>query len=323
MTEVLHEPLPTYLELGQTQTGTPASWLSRAGAFGIDVLAGLGLLAVVVVTLLSAPRYGWLWWLCAVLAGLVILAIVGNRIVLPALTGWSVGRSVFGIEAVRRDGGRPGVGRLLARDLAHLFDVVPPLGWLWPLWDARGRTFADIATGTEVLRVEGGFPDRRRAVTAGLAGVAGLAILIAALGFLTVYRPDRAVDQTRSEVAAEGPKIVAQVLSYGAANMDEDFARAQALVTEGYRPELVSQQQAVRKATPVDNEYWATNSAVLSATPGRAEMLLLMHGQRGAGEKQRLITATLRVTFEKSGERRWQVSDIAVLTAPNTARQAP
>ena len=45
--------------------------------------------------------------------------------------------------------------------------------------------------------------------------------------------------------------------------MEEDFATDRTLVTEGYRPELIKQQEAVRKAGPVDNEYWVSNSAVL------------------------------------------------------------
>lgn len=323
MTGVLEQPVET---VGPPQwlSGAPvAGWSARAGAIAVDLLAGIGVLAVVLLTLLSAPRYGWLWWLCAVLAGLIILAMAVNRIVVPALTGWTVGRALFGIELVHRDGSRPGAGRLLVRDIAHLADTVPPLGWLWPLWDPRGRTFADVLTGTEARRVTPVGPDLRRLVAVGLAGAAALALVIAGLGYFAVFRPERAVAQARAQIAEAGPKIIAQVLSYGAGSVDQDFARARDLVTEGYRPQLVAQQEAVRKAGPVDNEYWTTNSAVLSATPDKAEMLLLMHGQRGAADKQRLITATLRVSFDRSaGGDKWQVSNITVLAAPNTARQA-
>jgi len=97
----------------------------------------------------------------------------------------------------------------------------------------------------------------------------------------------------------------------------DDFERARGLVTEAYRPELVAQQDAVQKAGPVDNDYWVTNSAVLSASGDRAQMLLLMQGQRGSGEKQRLITATVRAGFEKSAAGQWQVSSITVLARPN------
>jgi len=84
---------------------------------------------------------------------------------------------------------------------------------------------------------------------------------------------------------------------------------------------LTAQQDSVRKAGPADNDYWVTNSAVLSNTQDRAVMLLLMQGQRGAAPKQRLITATVQADFEKSANGRWQISNLAVLAKPNPARQ--
>ena len=241
---------------------------------------------------------------------------------LPSVLGWSLGRSVFGIAAVGRGGGTVGPWRLLLRDVAHLLDTAPLfIGWLWPLWDSRGRTFADLIARTEVRRSEGQRPDRRRLAGAVLASAAVLALLGAGLGYLTVYRHEQALAQTRQQIAEQGPGIVENTLSYQVASIDADFARARSLVTEGYRPQLVAQQDAVRKAGPVDNSYWVTNSAVLSNTQDRAVMLLLMQGQRGAAPKQRLITATVEADFEKSANGRWQISNLAVLAKPNPARQ--
>ena len=73
----------------------------------------------------------------------------------------------------------------------------------------------------------------------------------------------------------------------------------------------------MRKAGPVDNDYWSTNSAVLSNTADHAAMLILLQGQRGAADKARLITATVRVNFEKSAADQWQVADLTVLARPN------
>ena len=114
----------------------------------------------------------------------------------------------------------------------------------------------------------------------------------------------------------QGPKIVERMLSYQVGTLADDFSRAQTLVTDGYRPQLVAQQEAVRKAGPVDNDYWATNSAVLSSTTDRAVMLILLQGQRGTAPKQRLITATVRVNFEKSASGQWQVANVSVLARP-------
>jgi len=129
------------------------------------------------------------------------------------------------------------------------------------------------------------------------------------------------VEQTRQQIAVQGPKIVGDTLSYAVASIDADFARARSLVTDGYRPQLIAQQDAVRKAGPVDNDYWVTNSAVLTNTENRAVMLLLMQGQRGAAPKQRLITATVQADFEKSANGQWQISNLSVLAKPNPARQ--
>lgn len=316
MTEVLEQALAPVELTAEAPPVAPWSW--RAGAFAIDVLPGAGALAAVALTGWSAPLRGWLWWVCAITAALVLLAVAANRLLLPVITGWSLGRAVFGIRVVGADGSAPGPLRLLGRDLAHLIDTLPLLlGWFWPLLDSRGRTFADLVARTEVHPVDGPRPDRRRLAAAVVAGATAVAVLVAGLGYLTVYRVERAADQAKAEIALQGPKILADVLSYRAVSARDDFERARGLVTEAYRPELVAQQDAVQKAGPVDNDYWVTNSAVLSASGDRAQMLLLMQGQRGSGEKQRLITATVRAGFEKSAAGQWQVSSITVLARPN------
>ena len=288
-------------------SGPVANWSARAGAFAIDVLLGLGVVATVLLICGSASLYGWLWW------------VLVNRLLLPAVTGWSLGRSVFGIAVVGRDGDAVGPWRLLLRDLAHLLDTVPLLlGWLWPLLDSRGRTFADIALRTEVHLVERHRPAwaRRAAATVGVAGV--LACLAAAIGYVGVYRPDAAVAQSREQIAVQGPKIVAQLLTYKAASLQDDFSHAQSLVTDDYRPTWAAQQDAIRKAGAVDNEYWVTNSAVLSNSKDRATMLLLLQGQRGIARAQRFISASVRASFTKESSGDWKVAELTVLTAPRT-----
>nr|WP_280832695.1 RDD family protein [Mycolicibacterium frederiksbergense] len=294
-----------------------ASWPSRAGAFGIDVLPGAGLIATLAILAWSAPLYGWLWWVCTVAAAVVIGALLVNRVWLPAATGWSFGRSVFGIRVVAQTGDA-GLLRLLLRDLAHLLDTAAVfIGWLWPLWDSRHRTFADLLTRTEVHRVDRPEHDVRRRAGAALLVAALLSAVVAGLGYLAVYRQDRAVDQARSQIAEQGPRIVEQMLSYGVDSVDPDFTRAQSLVTENYRPQLVAQQDAVRKAGPTTNDYWAVSSAVLpGVTKTQAAMLLALQGQRGTNaEDLKFITATVRVEFQKSGDH-WLVDNLTVLKRP-------
>ncbi|MDA2949418.1 MAG: RDD family protein [Actinomycetota bacterium] len=300
----------------------PAGWGARAGAFCIDVLLAFGAALSLLLIGWSAPRGGAVSWVCLVLAALVVVAIGVNRLVAPAITGWSMGRSVFGIAVVDRDGLRPGPWRLLARDAAHLLDTLPLfLGWLWPLIDDRGRTFADLLSHTEVREVDGPRRDLRRLAGTVAAITAALAVLAAGLGYLGVYRPQQAGAEARVEIEDRGPKIVVDMLSYTKDSVDEDFARAQSLVTDGYRPEVIKQQTAVRETGPVDNDYWVSNSAVLSATADRATMLMLLQGQRGAAGQQRFISASVRVDFEKPGGD-WKVANLTVLAPPRPSPPA-
>jgi Mce-associated membrane protein len=216
--------------------------------------------------------------------------------------------------------------RLLGRELAHLLDTAALfVGWLWPLGDGRRRTFADLLLRTEVRVVDADAEPRRDVRKIAGCVVVAAAIVCAAgsgLGYLQVYRHDRAVEQARSQIAEQGPRIVEQLLSYGTQSVADDFARAQSLSTDEYRPLLIAQQQAVQKAGITDNEYWAVSSAVLSVTADRAAMLLALQGQRGSDPNTlRFITATVRADFEKSGDK-WRVAVLTVLKKPQMNQPA-
>jgi Mce-associated membrane protein len=294
----------------------------RAAAFIVDVLPGVVVVATTALLWLAVPLRSVRGWVCVcVLAGAVLLTLV-NRVVLPGITGWSLGRALVGIAVVRTDGAPAGPGRLLVRELAHLLDTGSIfVGWLWPLWDVRRRTFADLSLRTEVRRAEPGHrPGNIRRRTAIVVSTAALLCVGgAALSVMTVFLPDRASDRTRAAVAAQGPKIVTEILTYDPKSLHEDFARARSRTTEKYRPQLAAQQEAVQKGHPVVNEYWVTNSAVLSATPDRATMLLFMQGHRGGGHEERFITASVRVSFVKGADAGWLVDDLTVVTKPKPA----
>ena len=85
------------------------------------------------------------------------------------------------------------------------------------------------------------------------------------VSYLVVYRHERAVEQARQQIAEQGPRIVEQMLSYSVDTLKDDFTRAQSLATDGYRPQLIAQQEAVQKAGATSNEYWAVSSAVLTS----------------------------------------------------------
>ncbi|CAN5416243.1 RDD family protein [soil metagenome] len=299
----------------------PASWGARAAAFAVDVLIGLGVMAAFVLIAWSTAQRDWLWWLCVSAAAVVLLSIAVNRLLLPAVTGWSLGRALMGIAVVRGDGTAVGPWRLLVRDMAHLLDTLALfVGWLWPLWDGRGRTFADLLVRTEVRRRESAPARAGRTALVVVSVAAALAVAAAVLGYTVVYRNDFRAEQAREQIAVQGPKVVEEMLSYDPANLQADFDKAQKLVTDGYRPQVVAQQQAIvagaKKSPIVANDYWVTNSAVLSSTEHDATMLILMQGQRGLAPNMRTITATVTVNFQRSGDGQWQVAALSVLAKP-------
>jgi Mce-associated membrane protein len=295
--------------------------LARAGAFSVDVLLGIAVIATMALLTLSAPQRGWLWWVFTVAAAVVFLLMAVNRLALPSIKGWSLGRALFGIAVRRPDGAPVGLGRMVLRDLAHLLDTAALfIGWLWPLWDRRGRTFADLLLRTEVHKVSRPQRDVRRPAAAALVAATLLCAAGVGLSYLVVYRHDRAVDAAHSQIASEGPRIVEQMLSYDADTLQQDFSRAQSLTTDAYRPQLIAQQQAVQKAGATKNEYYAVSSAVLRTpqeTADHMSMLLAMQGQRGTDPKDlKFITATVRVDFDKSRDGQWRVANLIVLKKP-------
>jgi Mce-associated membrane protein len=295
-----------------------APWHIRACAFAVDVLPAIAVATTMALVSFTVPARGAWWWLCVSVFGLAILLMLVNRLLLPTIIGWSLGRALCGIAVVHRDGEAIGAWGLLLRDLAHLLDTVSVVGWLWPLWDSRRRTFADILVRAEVRcsDSERPQPDIRRWTAIALLTATGLCLAGAVVSYAAVYSHDRAIDQTRAQIAVQGPKIVAQMLTYDPKSLHDDFARAQSLSTDNYRGQLKAQQDIVQKGNPVVNEYWSMDSSIESASPDRATMLLFLQGRRGAAPEERYITATVRVNFAKDGDGRWRVDDLTVLTKP-------
>jgi Mce-associated membrane protein len=296
-----------------------ASWPARAGAFAVDVL-----LPVAVMATVALVTSNWIWWMSAflVVAGVTAVVLAVTRWLVPALTGWTLGRALFGIAVRRPDGSPPGIFRLALRELAHLLDTAALfIGWLWPLWDRRRRTFADLLLRTEVHIVERPRRNVRRLTAVVLVAAAVVSAVAVAVSYLMVYRHDRAVATAREQIAEEGPRIVEKMFSYRKDTLQQDFSHAQSLTTEGYRPQLISQQQIAQEGGGATTELWAVSSAVLPASPETADhssMLVALQGQRGENpDDLKFISATLRVDFEKSNDGQWRVANIIVLKQPN------
>lgn len=296
---------------------SPARWSRRAAAFAIDFLPVTGVLVTAALVGWTVPLESPWWYVAVSTAAAALLLTLTNRLLVPAATGFSLGRALMGVRVVTHDGSRVGPVRLLLRDVAHLADTATFLvGWCWPLWDRRRRTFADLLLRTEVWE---GRPDRSvptlRRRTATVVLLAALScVALAGMSNLAVYRPDRIDEKVRAELAVQAPKTVAEMLSLNPKTLAEDFARARTLVSDKYRSELITAQELSAK-TRTAQEYWVPDSAVLSASADRATMLMLLQGQTGTSPKPQPISVTIRVVMVRSGER-WLVDELAFVPPP-------
>jgi len=98
----------------------------------------------------------WIGLAIANVAGLALSVFtVRNNIVRQGRRGASIGKACMNLVVVSERDGRPiGALRTLVRNWIHLVDLVTfGLGYLWPLWDRKRQTFADMIAGTAVLHL--------------------------------------------------------------------------------------------------------------------------------------------------------------------------
>ncbi len=136
--------------------GAPARWGERLGAFLLDALAAVWLVLLVALasSLVGAVSESVAGVVSTVgYLGVLVLG-VRDHVVVQGRTGQTLGKRRVGIRVLRLAGARPpGPALALGRLVAHLLDTWSlGLGWLWPLWDRRGQTFADKICHTVVVR---------------------------------------------------------------------------------------------------------------------------------------------------------------------------
>lgn len=92
------------------------------------------------------------------IVGILTLAFfLWNSVVQQGRTGSTIGKSLLGLCVVFEETGQPiGPGNSLLRQLLHVLDsLVCFLGFLFPLWEAKRRTFADMIMKTVVTHCLG------------------------------------------------------------------------------------------------------------------------------------------------------------------------
>jgi uncharacterized RDD family membrane protein YckC len=148
-----------------------ATWTRRAPALVIDIAPNLGAAIVLgiayanfLLTVLhepdngAVPRQFGTAATTAVVGGVLALLALGwtlfNRWLRGGHTGQSLGKRVLRIRLVSENTAAPiGAFQAFVRDLVHILDALTCVGYLWPLWDERRQTFADMLMNTVVIEV--------------------------------------------------------------------------------------------------------------------------------------------------------------------------
>ncbi|MDH6110906.1 putative RDD family membrane protein YckC [Kitasatospora sp. MAP12-15] len=129
---------------GPTSPPVLASWGRRAAGYLLDWL--ICTIPAALLMLTPAAKL-------SNLVGIVATVVLGR---MEGTTGQSPGKKVMGIQVLREaDGQLLGWGQAVRRRFLHILDALCCLiGFLWPLWDAKGQTFADKIVGSVVIRTK-------------------------------------------------------------------------------------------------------------------------------------------------------------------------
>lgn len=86
-------------------------------------------------------------WLVSILVGL------SNMVLLPLVTGQSVGKMIAGLRIVTSDGGPPSMGAMLFRQtIGYLVTLLSfGLGFFLSVFSGKGRALHDIISGSQVV----------------------------------------------------------------------------------------------------------------------------------------------------------------------------
>ncbi len=133
-----------------------APFLLRCGALLIDYifLVSIPIISIFIARLMGIDGAKLLnseisnaGWIITILLGLT------NFIIFPMFTGQSVGKMLTGLSVVRSNGGIPSFKNLILRYLVGypLTILTGGLGFLFSVFNAKGRALHDYIAGTEVI----------------------------------------------------------------------------------------------------------------------------------------------------------------------------
>ena len=136
------------------RAGSYASWGARAAAYLIDYVGPC--VALGIGNALWRDRAVRPPLLALALYAAATVFLIWNIVFRQGRTGQTIGKQQLKIRLVR-DSDRQPIGSLRAflRQLAHFFDGLCYIGYLWPLWDPKRQTFADKIMRTVVINHSG------------------------------------------------------------------------------------------------------------------------------------------------------------------------
>ena len=291
-----------------------ASWWSRLLAYALDVI--LPLVTLAVIALVVATNSGSLWVRLgsAVAAAAIIGVVVWNVVYWQGKTGRTIGKSTTGIRTVRSGTeGEPGFARVVGREIAHVVDTVPLLiGWLWPLWDSRSRSFADKLADTRVVaeEIEPDHDLRRRAAWWALET---LAVFAAALVTLcaVLYFHDHRRDDATSEIADRAQDVAQKstvaLLSYKADTVDQQLDVASSKLTGSFKEYYDSYSKTAviptAREKAVNTEAHCVGTGLVSADDRQATVIVFINQTTTTADNPEpaVMASTVRVQLTRAG----------------------
>ncbi|MFE9320686.1 RDD family protein [Nocardia sp. NPDC052278] len=297
-----------------------ASWRARVLAYAIDVICPAATLAAVCLIVLDDPQDIYAQIGSTVAAVAVAAFVLWNTGYRQGKTGRTIGKLVVGIRTIAAGTvAAPGITRTLLREVAHIVDTVPLLlGWLWPLWDEHGRSFADKLAETRVSADSAPSSSEARPRALRIACtifVFFAAALVALTG--TQYAHDYRSDRDTATIVASAPDIAQNatvaLLSYQAATVDKDLASASSKLTGSFKDYYDKYTKDVviptAREKSVNTHAQSVGAAVVSADSSNAVVLVFVNQITTTAQDPQpsAMASTVRVQLTES-DGHWLVS---------------
>ncbi|WP_405136559.1 RDD family protein [Nocardia sp. NBC_01388] len=307
----------------QTDEGAErASWRARVFAYTVDVLCPLVSLAVLGLIVADAPQNLWLRSGSGVAAAAIIGFVAWNTVYRQGKSGRTIGKAIVGVRTIRCGAENElGVARALWREVAHVVDTVPLLaGWLWPLRDRRGQSFADKLADTMVIpdgdpsSADSSPLSAKRIALGTFAMLAAVLVSLAATQYFHDYRRDRDTAEITRGAQDLAQKSTVALLTYQAATVDQELAAASSKLTGSFKDYYDSYTKTVvapaAHEKTVNTQAQCAGSALISADDRHATVLVFINQSTTTAENPQpsQISSTVRVQLTKIGPE-WLISE--------------